>query len=89
MIEAAQNAVVDSGNFIMLLDFVEHAELPDEEENDEEEKKQFEEIMTTVTKCVVCAISSGEYSGNGTWENIAHCLFWGWGCLDDSRQQDE
>ncbi|KAI7882556.1 ARM repeat-containing protein [Lichtheimia hyalospora FSU 10163] len=56
--ETAQNAVVDSGNFVMLLDFVEHAELPDEEENDEEEKKQFEEIMTTVTKCVVCAISS-------------------------------
>lgn len=69
MIEIAQNAVVDSANFVMLLDFVEQAELPDEEENDEEEKKQFEEIMTTVTKCVVCAISSGKCNVYCTWKS--------------------
>ncbi|KAI9321600.1 armadillo-type protein [Dichotomocladium elegans] len=53
-----QTTVVESRNFSMLLDFVEHAQLPDEDNSDEEEQKKFEEIMTTVTKCVVCAVSS-------------------------------
>lgn len=55
-----QIAVVESGYFGMLLDFLEHAELPPEEAEDEEEKKQFEEAEKSISKIAIYATSTGD-----------------------------
>ncbi|KAI9492634.1 armadillo-type protein [Zychaea mexicana] len=55
--EPVQNAVIDSGYLSVLLDFMEKAELKDEDA-DEEDTKHFEQIQTSVSKVVVCATYS-------------------------------
>ncbi|KAL0079552.1 armadillo-type protein [Phycomyces blakesleeanus] len=55
-----QNAVVDSGFFTMLLDFLEKATLPLEAADDEDEKKRFTETQATISKIAVYATSTDE-----------------------------
>ncbi|KAG0168891.1 hypothetical protein DFQ30_004204 [Apophysomyces sp. BC1015] len=55
--DSAQAAIVDSGLFGMLLDFLEEASLDD---GDDEETKQLVEIQQTISKVAVFATSSDE-----------------------------
>ncbi|KAI9016522.1 armadillo-type protein [Phycomyces nitens] len=55
-----QNAIVDSGFFTMLLDFLENAKLPLEAADDEDEKKRFTETQATISKIAVYATSTDE-----------------------------
>ncbi|KAG2221049.1 hypothetical protein INT45_009707 [Circinella minor] len=55
--EPVQNSVLDSGYFPLLLEFMEKAELEDEDA-DEDDTKQFEHIQTSISKIIVCATFS-------------------------------
>ncbi|ORY96860.1 armadillo-type protein [Syncephalastrum racemosum] len=55
-----QNALLNSGYFSLLLDFMENAELTPENSEDKEEKERFDEVKNSFSKIIVYAASSGK-----------------------------
>lgn len=55
-----QNALLNSGYFSLLLDFMENAELTPENAEDKDEQERFGEVKNSFSKIIVYAASSGK-----------------------------